>query len=83
MEVEKITEANSELLEKAKAPENLAEITKERKAQRKREIDAKKKKGLKVKDIALTHESRMKKITFAVSDAVPADIGQAKSHAVK
>ena len=77
LEMEKIIEnkANSELLAEAKKPEVLDEITKERKAQKKREVTAKKGKGLKIKDSRETFESRLKKVASIVGrvpdDTVP------------
>ena len=77
LEMEKIIEnkANSELLAEAKKPEVLAEITKERKAQKKREVTAKKGKGLKIKDRREPFESRLKKVASIVGrvpdDTVP------------
>ena len=69
--MEKITKNHAELLTDAKILENLVEIEKERKTQRKKEIAANKKKGLKVKDVAEKFESRLKRIAEAISGPSP------------
>jgi len=81
LEMEKITEANEDLLARAKTSENAAEIEKERQAQKRRSIVAKKKKGMKVKDAASTMDSKLKKIAEAVGRAEPEEAFEYKGDA--